>query len=149
MKKITIEKTTKVVMYQATDGTQFTTEEECRKYEESAKCALLTRYKPLVINSILESELFKGSGSEEYEYDVVKINNEQDVETIIHLYMLYHRSDCYRSKDDSIREKVTTAYKTRDILFIGRDSCGDDIFNIDYTRDELINNINKYCNETN
>lgn len=149
MKKITIEKVTKVVMYQAIDGTQFTTEEECRKYEESAKCALLTRYKPLVINSILESELFKGSSSEEYEYDVVKMNTEQDVETIVHLYMLYHRSDCYRSKDDSIREKVTTAYKTRDILFIGRDSCGDDIFNIDYTRDELINNINKYCNETN
>jgi hypothetical protein len=149
MKKITVEKTTKVVMYQATDGTQFTTEEECRKYEESAKCVLLTRYKPLVLNSITENELFKGSGSEEYTYDVVKINNEQDVETIIHLYMLYHRSDCYRSKDDSIREKVTTAYKTRDILFIGRDACGDDLFSIDYTRDELINNINKYCNESN
>lgn len=149
MKKITVEKITKVVMYQATDGTQFTTEEECRKYEESAKCVLLTKYKPLVLNSITENELFKGSGSEEYTYDVVKINNEQDVETIIHLYMLYHRSDCYRSKDDSIREKVTTAYKTRDILLIGRNACGDDLFNIDYTRDELIDNINKYCNETN
>lgn len=149
MKKITIEKTTKVVMYQATDGTQFTTEEECRKYEESAKCALLTRYKPLVINSITENELFNGTGSEEYEYDVVKMNTEQDVETIIHLYMLYHRSDCYRNNDDLVREKVTAAYKTRNILFIGRHSCGDDFFNIDHTRDELINNINKYCNETN
>lgn len=149
MKKITVEKTTKVTMYQAIDGTQFTTEDECRKYEESAKCVLLTKYRPLVLNSVVENELFKGSGSEEYEYDVVKINNEQDVETIIHLYMLYHRSDCYRSKDDAIREKVTTAYKTRDILLIGRNACGDDLFNIDYTRDELINNINKYCNETN
>lgn len=146
MKRITIEKITKVVMYQATDGIQFTTEEECRKYEESAKCALLTRYKPLVINSITENKLFKSVGSEEYEYDVVKINTEQDVETIIHLYMLYHRSDCYRNNDDSIREKVTTAYKTRDILLIGRrNACGDDIFDIDYTRDELINNINKCC----
>lgn len=149
MEKITIEKTTKIVMYQATDGTQFTTEEECRKYEESAKCALLTRYKPLVIGSITENNLFNGCGSEEYEYDIVKINTEQDVETIIHLYMLYHRAECYRNSDVSIREKVTTAYKTGDILFIGRYSCGDDFFNIDHTRDELINNINKYCNETN
>lgn len=149
MKKITVEKTTKVVMYQATDGTQFTTEEECRKYEESAKCALLTRYNSLVINSVTENELFNGAGSEEYEYDVVKMNTEQDVETVIHLYMLYHMSDCYRSKDDSIREKITTAYKTRDILLIGRYSCGDDFFNIDHTRDELINRINRYCNETN
>lgn len=136
-------------MYQAIDGTQFTTEEECRKYEESAKCALLTRYKPLVINSVTENELFNGTGSEEYEYDVVKMNTEQDVETIIHLYMLYHRSDCYRDTDDAVREKVTAAYKTRDILFIGRYSCGDDYFNIDHTRDEVINNINKCCNETN
>jgi hypothetical protein len=149
MKEVIIETSIKTTKYQAIDGTQFLSKEECRKYEESAKCVLLTKYRPMVLNSVTENELFKGAGSEEYSMDIVKIDNEQNIDTILQLYILYHPKEYYNHQYDSIREKITNAFASGDLLFIGRDSCGDDIFSVDFSKDEMISNIYKYCNETN
>ena len=71
MKPIEIEKVTKVTHYEAIDGTTFTTEEECVKYEDTAKCVLLTKYKPLVKRTASECDIFN-TGSDEYMIDILQ-----------------------------------------------------------------------------
>ncbi len=53
MEKLTREiKTTEVYGYRANDGTFFSSEAECRKYEESAKCVLFAFYKGKVLHTV-------------------------------------------------------------------------------------------------
>ena len=59
MKQVEIENITKVTKYEAIDGTLFSSKEECVKYEETAKCVLLGKYKRLVVKSIKEDTFYK------------------------------------------------------------------------------------------
>ena len=43
MKEITKEVKNTYTVYQASDGTEFNSKEECKKYEDTAKCVLLTK----------------------------------------------------------------------------------------------------------
>lgn len=47
MKQIEAEKRTKVTYYEAIDGTTFLNKEECKAYEDTAKCVLLSMYNKL------------------------------------------------------------------------------------------------------
>ena len=146
MREITIEKTIRESRYEAMDGTQFVSIEECEKYEESAKCVLLTKYKPLVIGNKSEYDIFQ-YGSEEYILDIVRITKDEDIDTIMQLYALYNPHSTYRQYDAKYRDICTKAFKENDYIFIARDSCGDDIFSIRYSRNELIDNLISICNE--
>ena len=144
MKEITIDKTVKETWYEASDGTRFRAKEECKRYEESAKCVLLTKYKHLVIITITEYDLHQ-AGSEEYSLDVVKITKEEDIDTIMQLSALYNSHQNYRQYDDKNRDMCIKALKENDYIFIARDSCGDDVFYIQYSKNELIAHINSVC----
>ena len=74
MKTKTIEKTIKSAVYEANDGTQFQTMEECEKYENTAKCALLIRYNKLVLKSLMESDIFT-AGNEDYIVDIIEMKS--------------------------------------------------------------------------
>lgn len=72
-----------VIGYEANDGTQFGSKEECEKYEDSAKSAIREMFlnrcvcgKPFIECSIFENF---GYGGEEYEYVIMELKNVEDV----------------------------------------------------------------------
>lgn len=90
MKEIKITRTIEEVRgYVAKDGTKFygsNAKEECEKYENSALCVVLERFKNLVVKELCECEVFEnqGYGSEEYMYYLIDIKDENDVNTYNH-----------------------------------------------------------------
>ena len=146
MKPIEIEKVTKVTHYEAIDGTTFTTEEECQKYEDTAKCVLLTKYKPLVKRTASEYDIFN-TGSDEYMIDILQyLSSESDIDILIQLHRLYcsgrnFNDDFY----DKMRSKLEKCLKNRDIVLIGRGTeyDGYDNFYILSTLQEITDNITK------
>lgn len=146
MKPIEIEKVTKVTHYEAIDGTTFTTEEECQKYEDTAKCVLLTKYKPLVKRTASEYDIFN-TGSDEYMIDILQyLSSESDIDILIQLHRLYcsnkNLNDDFYNK---MRSKLEKCLKNRDIVLIGRgteyDGC--DNFYILTTLQVITDNITK------
>lgn len=146
MKPIEIEKVTKVTHYEAIDGTTFTTKEECQKYEDTAKCVLLTKYKPLVKRTASECDIFN-TGSDKYMIDILQyLSSESDIDILIQLHKLYCSSrnlndDFY----DKMRSKLEKCLKNRDIVLIGRGTKYDgyDNFYILTTLQDITDNITK------
>ena len=146
MKPIEIEKVTKVTHYEAIDGTTFTTEEECVKYEDTAKCVLLTKYKPLVKRTASECDIFN-TGSDEYMIDILQyLSSESDIDILIQLHRLYcsgrKLNDDFYNK---MRSKLEKCLKNRDIVLIGRGTeyDGYDNFYILTTLQDITDNITK------
>lgn len=48
MKEISVKQEVFVTKYEAMDGKQFTSKEECQKYEDSAMCVITSKYNELV-----------------------------------------------------------------------------------------------------
>ena len=146
MKPIEIEKVTKVTRYEAIDGTTFTTEEECVKYEDTAKCVLLTKYKPLVKRTASECDIFN-TGSDEYMIDILQyLSSESDIDILIQLHKLYCSSRKFNDDFyDKMRSKLEKCLKNRDIVLIGRGTeyDGYDNFYILTTLQDITNNITK------
>ena len=144
MKPIEIEKVTKVTRYEAIDGTTFTTEEECQKYEDTAKCILLTKYKPLIKRTASEYDIFN-TGSDEYMVDILQyLSSESDIDILIQLHRLYCSSRNFN--DDfynKMRSKLEKCLKNRDIVLIGRGTeyDGYDNFYILTTLQDITDNI--------
>ena len=138
---------TYVTKYEANDGTIFTTSEECQKYENSARAALLVRYKELEVKMVSEYNLF-GVGSEEYYVSVVKLRNESDIDLMTQLYFLFnprYESDSYHIEE--ARNIFRKAVKTRDFLIINR-GCEYDHFDSFWVFGlftDILNNIVKVC----
>lgn len=138
---------TYVTKYEANDGTIFTTSEECQKYENSARAALLAKYKELEIKMISEYNLF-GVGSDEYYLSIVKLKDELDVDLLTQLYCLFnpqHRNDESRIKE--ARNTFRKAVKTGDFLIINRGCEYDhfDAFWIFGLLTDTLNSVVKAC----
>ncbi len=146
MKEITKEKKSTYTVYQAIDGTEFNSKEECQKYEDTAKCLLLTKYKPLVKRTTSEYDIFN-TGSDEYMIDILQyLSSESDIDILIQLNRLYCsgrklNDDFY----DNMRSKLEKCLKNKDVILIGRgtecDGC--DNFYILTTIQEIIDNITR------
>lgn len=149
MKEHKIEKTNVEITYkyEAIDGSIFKSKEECQKYEESAKMVAYSKYLPLVIDRKKEYAIYQ-VGSEEYEIDIVKINQLEDIDIILQLYSLYHP---YRDVKDLSKERVklNTWFNNNEIVFIGRGCNYDNYDGFEFlgTMNDLINDIKKACNE--
>lgn len=146
MKEITKEKKSTYTVYQAIDGTEFNSKEECQKYEDTAKCLLLTKYKPLVKRTVSEYDIFN-TGSDEYMIDILQyLSSESDIDILIQLDRLY----CGGKKlnDDfynNMRSRLEKCLKNRDVILIGRGTeyDGYDNFFVLTTLQEITNNIIK------
>lgn len=146
MKEITKEKKSTYTVYQAVDGTEFDSKEECQKYEDSAKCVLLTKYKPLIKRTDSEYNIFT-TGSDEYMIDILQyLSSESDIDILIQLHRLYCSG---RKLNDEhyvdMRNKLEKCLKNRDIVLIGRGTeyDGYDNFFILTTLQEVTDNITK------
>lgn len=104
--------------YEALDGTIFSSEEECIKYENSAAFVLKSRYKKLVIKETDEWNLFK-FGSEDEFIDVIKLQSEKDIDLVLQLNYLCNP----HIKDDLIdklRKILERAYNENTLVFISK-----------------------------
>lgn len=81
MKEITITKTWNEVIYQAIDGTKFTSKDECIKYDNTAKAVIMSEYNELIISRTNEYELL-GMGNSDTRIDVVSVKNYEDAQVV-------------------------------------------------------------------
>lgn len=149
MKEHKIEKTKVEVIYEyeAIDGSIFKSKEECQKYEESAAMVVYSKYKPLVIAKKKEYAIYQ-TGSDEYEIDIIKIKQSEDIDTLLHMYSLYHPSRDVKTLSEE-RNKLNEWFNNNDIVFIGRGCSYDNYDGFEFlgTMNSLINDIKKACNE--
>lgn len=140
-----VQKVEYVTKYEATDGTLFDSADECKKYENSARAVLLTRYKTLVTNRFCEEDLF-GVGSCDYDIEIVKVTSTEDIDLILQLLLLYNP---HMEKDQErlalYRKQLNTAMEDDDVVFIGRGYDYDDYFYIMDSLTNFLNNIVKKC----
>ena len=140
MKKIEKQKTTTYTMWQATDGTEFNLEEECRKYEESAKGVLMERFKKLVVAEEDAWELL--CGYDDNTVYAVKFESEADVDTLMQLYLLdnpYMTGDEYKDHMNERRGMAESALRNGDLLLIG-ENCDGDLYFMN-TRQAIIDKL--------
>lgn len=90
MKKLveTIERTVRdtITRYEAIDGTVFATEEECKRYEETAEAVLLSKLRDIQINEFSCDDLFESSG--EGIYRLVVPTTIEHIDTLNQLWKL-------------------------------------------------------------
>lgn len=117
----------------ANDGTEFTDEEQCKKYEESALGVLMTRYKPLVVCQTTEYGFFD-FGCEDNAIDIVAPKTQKDVDTLLQMYILLNDTlyKGYKEGKEWNTEQVTRAQylfeqamRDKEILLITRGYEGD------------------------
>ena len=84
MKKIQKETKMYYDVFVANDGTEFRTEEDCKKYDESAYGVLNAKYKKLVINTDVEEGFF-GFGGCDATIEIVRVKDEKDADTVMQM----------------------------------------------------------------
>lgn len=149
MKEIQKETKQYITVYEAIDGTEFKSKEECKKYEESAKCVLIAKYNKLVVRSCVESNIFGCIGSEEEAINIVKLSNTSDIDTILKLIAL-HSPSIARNPEwlQKIESRLTDAYNSNSLVIIGRGYEGD-CFYLSTTFNEIDKTLAEISNEVN
>ena len=141
MKRIEKEIKSYKTIYVANDGTEFSSEEECKKYDESAKGIIFSRYNKLILCKTDEYALYY----DEHEIDIVKPTCERDKDTIMQMYWYIHEL----SSEDSIKEQedyIDRAIKEDDVVFMDW-NCDHDWCWIIGTRNSLKENIDKFVQD--
>lgn len=85
-KKREVVTTTTDISYKAIDGTIFSNEDECRRYEETSEAILLSRLADIQIKEIYCDDLFESSGEGVYRVIVPRV--EEDINTLNQLWKL-------------------------------------------------------------
>ena len=144
MKKIEKKRTTTQTYYEyaAIDGTVFDTEDECKKYENSAKCVLRAKVKKLIVTKEHNAWTLLG-GSDDNAIVGFKFNNENDIQTFVQYYCLQYGSYYTREENTSELQKIydqcNEAQNKDDILIVGINL--DEDYYIINTRNKLIENL--------
>lgn len=97
----TIKMVEEIIGYEASDGTQFKTKEECEKYEQTAAYVIKERFKKLVIKEMegcaisdTGSAFFMAIADEDYFHALVEIKNDDDLKVA----QMYHKLVGYGSR---------------------------------------------------
>lgn len=136
MERVTKERKSTYVVYVACDGTEFESEKACTDYENSAKGVLFARYKSCVIDTFSEYELFK-IGSDENYIDVVKMESDSDINTILQLQILFNGH--VKDKNTIWYDKLKSYFDKGSIFFILR-GYENDCFYISHSLEESLQN---------
>ena len=115
--------------YEAIDGTEFRTREECEKYEQIAHAVVRTKFLKLVVEERSEYDFF-GVGCDDNTTYAVRMNSQEDVDTVLQLYYL---DNPYVLRDEDTPKKlkeraynlVNNAYQEEGILFVGENYDGE------------------------
>lgn len=118
MKEISVEQKTYIKKWEAADGIQFNSREDCEKYEDSAKCVVLAKYKDFVIKESDEYHLF-GVGNEDCQVDIVRVPNEKSIDAIFQAFCFFRDWESDENKEKA-RKTITNAFEYNDFLIIDR-----------------------------
>lgn len=145
MQVIKKEKITTYEVYSAMDGTEFNNIEECKKYENSAKCVLLAKYKECcdVITSN-EEEIFY-VGTCDNIIDIVKINKPEAINIILQLISLYNPHTSKENFDNRLK-MLQEYYEKESTFFISRGYDDNEFWLLNYDLEDRLNHITKICN---
>ena len=125
MKVISKERThvEKYNVYVANDGTEFTNEDECRKYDDSAKGVLNAMLRKIMVRQTTEENLLD-YGSSDCTVEIYRPTSEYDKKTIMQMYIIDHSllDDDKKLAHyiDEAEELVDRAIKEEDFLFVDR-----------------------------
>lgn len=145
MQVIKKEKITTYEVYSAMDGTVFNNIEECRKYENTAKCVLLTRYQEYCdVTTSNEEEIFY-FGCCDNTIDIVKMNNPEAVNVILQLISLYNPHSRKEELDGRLK-LLREYYEKGSTFFISRGYDDNEFWLLTYDLEERLNHISKICN---
>jgi hypothetical protein len=143
MKEITKERVQKYTVYQAVDGTEFNTVEECQKYDNSAKGVLRGKLKDLIVNDKYNGWDLMG-GDEEHAIIAVKVPTEADIDVVLQNYYIDNPWILQDGREEFRNElilAVNQAYREQDVVLFGI-NCDADLYCID-TRKNIIDRLNK------
>lgn len=138
MKEISVEQKTYITKWEAADGTQFDSNKECEKYENSAKCVVLAKYKDFVIKESDEYHLF-GVGNEDCQVDIVRVPDEKAIDAIFQTFCFFRDWVSDEGKED-VRNTIIRAWNYNDFLLIDRGYDLDNFYVIG-TLDEIVEQI--------
>lgn len=77
--------------YKAIDGTLFTTESECRKFEETAYCVIKSRLMSIIEETIEGNDVYEHGLSDNTDYTgyVINLDSKDKVDTL-NVFLNYH-----------------------------------------------------------
>ena len=143
MKEVTKERVQKYTVYQAVDGTEFNTREECQEYDNSAKGVLRGKLKDLIVNDKYNGWDLMG-GDEDHNIIAVKVPTEADIDIVLQNYYLDNPWILQDGREEFRNElilAVNQAYREQDVILFGI-NCDADLYCID-TRKNIIDRLNK------
>lgn len=126
----------RVVGYEANDGTIFTRQEECIKYENSAKGVVSAKYNKYIVKKTNECELFKCGNEDEDSVDLYKVTPES-IDILRQLLILDKYTNT--SRNNEFLDNID--YYSKDLLIIYRG----------YERDNycIMGSLNSYIQQFN
>lgn len=146
MKEIKKQRVSYDISWEAIDGTSFNNEEECRKYENTARMVLWARLKEFIVAEDNEFSLFR-VGNDYDKVFAVKILTPEACDTVTQLWLLDCgvKDDISEVSEDSYVGRalatIKAAYTNKDILLVGASyDDGNSIYIID-TRQNILNRL--------
>ena len=144
MKEVIKERTNveKYTVYQAVDGTEFNTVEECQAYDNSAKGVLRGKLKALTVNDEYNGWDLMG-GNDDNTIIAVKVPTEADIDIVLQNYYFdqpWILNDGNQNSKAKIVLAVNQAYREQDVILFGF-NCDDELYFID-TRNNIIDRLN-------
>lgn len=135
-----------VTMYQAPDGTEFNSADECLKYENSAKGVMRSRISDLIAYDSRGTKDDAWSilgGMDDNDIIGIKMNSIDDFNTVCQFFLL----ECPWYNNEERKEQraakiaiIEEAFRAEDIVLFGI-TCDDDCYIIN-SRMEIINTLN-------
>jgi len=143
MKEVVKTKEVKYTVFQAVDGTEFNTREECQAYDSGARGVLRGKLKNLIVDDKYNGWDLMG-GNKDNTIIAVKVPSEADIDIVLQNYyfdnpwILNEGREEYRSK---LILAVNRAYREQDVILFGI-KCDSYLYFID-TRNNIIDRLNK------
>lgn len=136
-----------IEVWESVDGNQFDNQEECRKYERSAKGLMRSKIAKLTIKSTKNTSADAWDvmgGMDDHDLLSVKMENLSDLETVLQFILLSSPYYCNNEeKWDKIAHKVEKAYENGDMLLFGI-NCDGEYYFINSIQN-IIKNLNLLC----
>lgn len=143
MKTITRQKTNieNYNVYVATDGTEFSSEQECLKYEESAVGVIRSKVQPLIVSKDNDAWKLMG-GYDDHTVVAFKLTTQDQADTLKHFLLIEHpllQVDTQSARREEIFHIFDAAVGTDDLILFGI-NCDNDYYYIN-SRQNIINNL--------
>ena len=135
-----------IYQYKAFDGTIFDCEEQCRKYESSARGVILQKIHNCIVGEKHDAWELMG-GYEDHDVVAVKVNTQEDADNLLQFYYLEHPwilenkdvNETASNQVKRIQRIIDRALKEKDCVLMGI-NCDDEYYFIN-TRNAIIVNL--------